>query len=546
MTQPSPSPFRPTALDRRDLGLIGLVLALLGLYIWRTFDWSLPLYEDAAILMRYARHMAEGHGIVWNIGEKPVDGATDFFLMVSTAALAKVGFSIEGATYFLGFASHILTILLVYAAARGLVGGPRWTAFLAAAFFAFGPGIRYVEAYFGTPYFGLFSAASWYVAIAIVARGLTLRRSILFAVLALLLGLTRPEGVLLAVFFLAAIVAMRGWRASLQPIGVFAFVYGVLGGAYFLWRWRHFGYPLPNTYYIKGGKTLHWGHLEGGVKHLIALTLPILPILAAATLAEAVAWWSGKRTAHARTFAFFLLPVVLFTLAGVLHEGLMDYLHRFQYCLVPVVLMGWPLFLARLQDLARGPIAPSRFQCAIGTTFATVFLAGSLFYDVETYPTGGHRWWGTYNVAKILADYSPDHTIAVTNAGHLPYVSRWRAVDGWGLNDQEIAHDGLSAKILDRYRPDVIQFDGSYTPMTGPISEATPWGKATAVMKEYAESHGYTLAAAFGVTPYKAHYYFVRPDCPEHDELVRRIRAVDYYIGGAPVRCFDFSARDRG
>ena len=35
-------------------------------------------HEDAAILMRYADHFANGHGLVWNIGDDPVDGATDF------------------------------------------------------------------------------------------------------------------------------------------------------------------------------------------------------------------------------------------------------------------------------------------------------------------------------------------------------------------------------------------------------------------------------------------------------------------------------------
>ena len=30
------------------------------------------------MLLRYAEHLAAGHGIVWNLGDPPVDGATDF------------------------------------------------------------------------------------------------------------------------------------------------------------------------------------------------------------------------------------------------------------------------------------------------------------------------------------------------------------------------------------------------------------------------------------------------------------------------------------
>ena len=32
------------------------------------------LIDDAMVSMRYAQHLAQGHGLVWNIGEKPVEG----------------------------------------------------------------------------------------------------------------------------------------------------------------------------------------------------------------------------------------------------------------------------------------------------------------------------------------------------------------------------------------------------------------------------------------------------------------------------------------
>src|SRR5262249_9749616 len=34
-------------------------------------------FEDAMISMRYARHLAAGHGLVWNIGEAPLEGFTN-------------------------------------------------------------------------------------------------------------------------------------------------------------------------------------------------------------------------------------------------------------------------------------------------------------------------------------------------------------------------------------------------------------------------------------------------------------------------------------
>jgi hypothetical protein len=536
----------PRRLDARDLGCIVLVLALLALHVVRTFDFTLPPYEDAAILMRYAAHVAEGHGIVWNVGEPPVDGATDFLLMMTLAWMGELGLTIDAATYVLGFASHVLTILLVYAGVRRLHGAPRWMAFLSAAFIAFGPGIRYVEAYFGTPYFGLFSALTWYHATRAFKHGESTVSALTFAVSGLLLGLTRPEGVFLAFAMLAGLVLARGLRATRLTILFFLLVFGTLGTAYFAWRWSHFGYPLPNTYYIKGGKTVHWGHLMGGVRHLVALTLPLLAFLPLFVVAEVLATDEGRQEGRKELF-FSLFPIVAFTLVGVLHEGLMDYLHRFQYCLVPILLMAWPPLLLRTLDLLNGGRAPAAgsFRARFGTAAAGLLVVGSLYYDVKTYPTGRHKHWGTYNVGQILAEYPRDYTIAVTNAGHLPYVSRWNAIDAWGLNDQEIAHEGLSAEILERWRPEVIQFDADFSPLSGVRDGRTPWAAATLVMKEYADANGYVLAAAYGYSPYKSHHYYVRPDFPESARIVERIRAVDYHISGSPARCFDFSAADR-
>ena len=63
-------------LDRLDgLIVIGLI-SLAGLYLYATgyFNFGVLPHEDAAILMRYSQHLSQGHGIVWNIGDKPVDG----------------------------------------------------------------------------------------------------------------------------------------------------------------------------------------------------------------------------------------------------------------------------------------------------------------------------------------------------------------------------------------------------------------------------------------------------------------------------------------
>jgi arabinofuranosyltransferase len=69
---------------------------LLGaIYAVRAFDFTLPPFEDAAMLMRYAENRSQGHGLVWNIGQAPVDGATDFLYTVMLAGISQLGIPME-------------------------------------------------------------------------------------------------------------------------------------------------------------------------------------------------------------------------------------------------------------------------------------------------------------------------------------------------------------------------------------------------------------------------------------------------------------------
>ena len=111
---------RPARFDWRD-GAAGLLLLLfVGWYVWAALDLRGRPEEDAAMLMRYSRHLAAGHGIVWNIGEKPVDGATDFLFMVVLAAVHGLGLSLETSARAIGLFAHAATVWLVFWGARRL------------------------------------------------------------------------------------------------------------------------------------------------------------------------------------------------------------------------------------------------------------------------------------------------------------------------------------------------------------------------------------------------------------------------------------------
>ena len=48
-------------------------IAMLALAVWYLTGIATWTPDDAFIAYRYAEHLAQGHGLVWNAGEAPVE-----------------------------------------------------------------------------------------------------------------------------------------------------------------------------------------------------------------------------------------------------------------------------------------------------------------------------------------------------------------------------------------------------------------------------------------------------------------------------------------
>ena len=84
---------RVTVDSRKSrLGVALAALAFYAVFLYRTSfvlagTRIFVLFEDAMISMRYARNLAEGHGLVWNVGEEPIEGFTNLLWVLWMACL---------------------------------------------------------------------------------------------------------------------------------------------------------------------------------------------------------------------------------------------------------------------------------------------------------------------------------------------------------------------------------------------------------------------------------------------------------------------------
>ena len=183
-------------------------------------------------------------------------------------------------------------------------------------------------------------------------------------------------------------------------------------------------------------------------------------------LAYLIGFRSSKTT---RQTIAFLIPVVGFASAFILISNETNFGGRFQYALLPIVLLSWfPLVRGLDREIglpALGGIGKRQrgFVIASLSVIAVLILSSSYNQGVSI----GYSRDGRYDMAQALQPYSSrGYTMATSEAGLLPLYSQWKAIDTWGLNDEWIAHNGgITADYLDRYKPELIIFHAHFSPL---------------------------------------------------------------------------------
>lgn len=436
----------------------GIGLALGGCFFLHAL-WLSGLAEDAFISFRFARHLAAGHGWVWNLGEPPVEGFTNLAWVLLAALAAKLGASPERVTVALGVAAGLGTLLATdRLAARVLaLGGPA-RAVAAALLVTSGPLAAWSASGLETVPFTFLVCAALAVLLDPETgdshRSLALGWSLVAAA-----TLTRPEGALLAgLLGLTALVAGPRRRARLLA----AAGYGAFLIALTFFRWFTFGALLPNTFYAKTGGG--WEQVNRGAVYAAFFAFHfLLPLVPLALLG--LARTGGDRPRRPVVMlAAWSLGIGLYVIAVGGDYMAMD---RFFVPVIPavVLLVAWatdPWLQATFESSGS---AAERWAAGLATLLA---LAGTL---VQSTPLEEHlfakapRQHGTYrgveterwHVARLdrLARFfteraagDPTASLATGAIGVLGDRTPLAVYDFHGLVDAAIARGGGSERPL--------------------------------------------------------------------------------------------------
>ena len=238
--------------------------------------------EDAFISFRFARNLAAGDGFVWNVGEQPVEGFTNFLWVVLCAVAVKAGLDVVVFAQVAGLLAGVAAIAGVYCFAVKNMGISRGGAIAACFLLAsFGPFATWATSGMETVPFALCVLAGTYSMLRFLDRQ-RVYHGVMGALALLAAALLRPEGAMVAgvvcglCWLLWSSRSGRSrWNALTPPT-----LFGALFVTYFVWRYRHFGFLLPNTFYAKtgGGLPQQIRGVRYTVDFVAFYVLPMLPI----------------------------------------------------------------------------------------------------------------------------------------------------------------------------------------------------------------------------------------------------------------------------
>ena len=454
------------------LALLVFVQVLVASYFMR-----FAVIDDAFIVYRYAENLVQGHGLVFNIGER-VEGYTCFLWVVLLCLPLALGLDPLIASRVLGAGFLALTLVLSTYLFRVDRHRPMWSRLIAPALLAVNGAVALWSVH------GLETAL--FTALLTIAVRADIREhggteflSGWSAIWYALAALARPEaGLMFGASCVFWAVTDRKRLAS-SPFWKHVLRFILVAVPFEIWRYAYYGDLLPNTFYSKVGLSLPL--VSRGLVYVLRFFANPGGFV---YLALVPAFITARRD---RRVAFLIWMVTAFHSVVVLEGGDAFPAWRFLVPIVPILFFVVQEGVWEMVTRLATKCSHARAMCAC---FALVFIAAAgvnvrfSFEEADKQRRSAEEFTSSMkSVGLFLKKHlPPDARIALNPAGAIPYYSRLYAYDMLGLTDRHIGratvaemgsglagHEkGDGAYILDQ-RPEVILFGNVSIVPLGPI-----------------------------------------------------------------------------
>jgi hypothetical protein len=429
--------------------------------------------DDAYISFVYSRNLAEHGELSFNLGH-PVEGYTNFSWTVLLGLLMLLKIPPEISSRVVSTLCALGTLWLTFRIVSRALGSRSPWAVVAPILLACSSGFAcWTSGGLETQLFTVLVTGALDALVAAYERPRAIRR---MGVLLAFASMTRPEGPLVAAAFGAAryiqcLVTTRRWLPGKDELWAAAWFLG-LWGPWFAWRWWYYGYPFPNTYYVKA--TGPWVNprtgrvdpamgdemIAQGYYYLRAWLTQTRLVYALPFAAIGLAAPDARTPRFALTFGSAILALVYLPYAVSVGGDFMG-LHRF---IMPMFVIAAIAVVLGLETVfGRCP----RVAAAVTAVVVLAFAATQIELTRDSTLSCAHRDLahgpdhcvadhGVIDTPAFLMVYTedrakigramkdcfrPDDFSILGGAGAQPYFAEMRGIDVFGLVSETIAHN---------------------------------------------------------------------------------------------------------
>ena len=420
--------------------------------------------DDAFISFRYAKNFVQGHGLVYNIGEK-VEGYTNFLWTLLLSLFMKIGLDVVVVSQILGVLFSLATIFLLLRLNRRFYPAENLFNYLAPLFLACcGAYAAWSTGGLETSFFTfLVLLGSYFLVTGINKLSNLIFSGITFA----FVGMTRLDGVIFGGITFLFLLHLSGFKKKIKVknVCIWTLSFLILFLIYFFWRWSYYGKFLPNTFYVKVGEEslYHQGlvYLFDFVKRFW-IWLMVIPLV---FLGKAI-----RSNANLKmVISYFALMILVFSFYIVYVGG--DFMDMFRF-LVPIL----PFFFFLIQEGFRGMYyyhqLLSKRKHKVALAILEILLIGLSIFLLAYPSKDSNKAWSREGIDSIgilrestrlwskvglmfKSIAKPGESLATTAAGAIPYYSEMYTIDELGLTlatqvdlqDQKVLRVGHSKTV---------------------------------------------------------------------------------------------------
>ncbi|MGE5845524.1 MAG: hypothetical protein ACM34O_02285 [Ignavibacteria bacterium] len=236
--------------------VVGIPFIIYFIHILLFGDW---IIDDAGIAFSYSRNFAQGYGLVSQPGLEPVEGFSSYtWIFLFTPFFRLNIFHPVYVPKLISILFVLLSFITLFKIIRQMSSVPIILTFICLALLSLNTSfVVWTSSGLENPLYVFLTLLLLYQLIEL-GRNMKLKTAILTAICTALLAMTRPEGILF--FFVPLIILLfdiflrkESPQETVFNLLVYASVFILLFGSFFLLKLNYYNDFFPNTYYSKGG-----------------------------------------------------------------------------------------------------------------------------------------------------------------------------------------------------------------------------------------------------------------------------------------------------